>query len=324
MKLLNITLLLAVIVGLGVSTSCEPNIKNQVQIGVITYSYRSMPDQSAEATLKYVLESGISAVELMGGPAESFAGKPESKVDQNSYRSLRRNKKTLSEEDTNKLNSFEKEIKEYSEEVARWRATVSMDKFKELRKMFNDAGVRIYAFKPDALREHHSDEEIGWAMKAAKALGASHVTVELPKNPEHTQRLGDLGEKHDMHIGYHGHTQQTPTWWDNALGQSKYNGINIDLGHYIAAGNTDAIEFIKKNHKRILSMHIKDRQNLKNGQKNMLWGEGDTPISEVLQLIRDNNYQFPATVEMEYEVREGLNAVDEVKTCADYCKKAIL
>ena len=47
-----------------------------MQIGTITYSYRSMPDQSAEATLKYIVDSGISGIELMGGPVESFAGAP--------------------------------------------------------------------------------------------------------------------------------------------------------------------------------------------------------------------------------------------------------
>ena len=47
-----------------------------VQIGTITYSYRSMPDQSGEATLKYIVDSGISAIELMSGPAEQFAGAP--------------------------------------------------------------------------------------------------------------------------------------------------------------------------------------------------------------------------------------------------------
>src|SRR5262249_60724023 len=48
-----------------------------VQIGTITYSYRDMPDQSAEATLRYIVESGISQIELMNGPAESFAGAPQ-------------------------------------------------------------------------------------------------------------------------------------------------------------------------------------------------------------------------------------------------------
>ena len=55
----------------------RPNsLINGVQIGAITYSYRSMPDQSAEATLRYIVESGISAVELMGGPTEAYAGAP--------------------------------------------------------------------------------------------------------------------------------------------------------------------------------------------------------------------------------------------------------
>src|SRR5581483_12230982 len=48
-----------------------------VHVGTITYSYRSMPDQSAEAILRYVLDSGISAIEFMGGPVEAFAGAPQ-------------------------------------------------------------------------------------------------------------------------------------------------------------------------------------------------------------------------------------------------------
>ena len=54
--------------------AARPNSRfSGVQIGTITYSYRSMPDQSAEATLKYILASGISAVELMGGPVNAYA-----------------------------------------------------------------------------------------------------------------------------------------------------------------------------------------------------------------------------------------------------------
>ena len=54
----------------------KPNSRyGGVQVGVITYSYRSMPDQSAEAILGYVVESGINAIELMGPPAEAYAMK---------------------------------------------------------------------------------------------------------------------------------------------------------------------------------------------------------------------------------------------------------
>ncbi len=46
-----------------------------VQIGAITYSFRSMPG-SAEQLIQYCKEAGISAVELMGDPAEAYAGSP--------------------------------------------------------------------------------------------------------------------------------------------------------------------------------------------------------------------------------------------------------
>src|SRR3954468_21695153 len=50
-----------------------------VQIGVITYSYRSMPGANdAEALLKYIVDSGVSAIELMGPAAEIYAGSPAS------------------------------------------------------------------------------------------------------------------------------------------------------------------------------------------------------------------------------------------------------
>src|SRR6202043_2182061 len=50
-----------------------------VQIGVITYSYRSMPGANdAEALLQYIVDSGISGIELMGPAAEIYAGSPAS------------------------------------------------------------------------------------------------------------------------------------------------------------------------------------------------------------------------------------------------------
>src|SRR5215467_15765204 len=59
-----------------VSAAERPNsLIDGVQIGTITYSYRSMPDQSAEATLKYVVDSGINAIELMNGPVWDYAQK---------------------------------------------------------------------------------------------------------------------------------------------------------------------------------------------------------------------------------------------------------
>ena len=277
-----------------------------VQIGAITYSFRSMPG-SAEQLIEYLKETGITAIELMGDPAEAYAGSPVGAMP------------PMTRE------NFMKVMEERNIKARAWRETASMDKFVELRKLFNDAGITIYAFKPDAaLGEKSTDLEIDYAMRAAKALGATSVNVELPTNAAHSQRLGEFGLKHKVYVGYHAHTQATDTAWDIALSQSTYNAINLDCGHYIAAGgaNTTAslLAFIEKNHDRITSMHIKDRKNKVNGTKNMPWGEGDTPLKEVLTLLKTKKYKIPASIELEYDIPAGSDAVKETKKCFEYAK----
>ncbi len=299
---------------------------NGVQIGTITYSFRSMPDQSAEATLKYVTDAGISAIELMGGPAESFAGIPQSNVDRGAYNKLNRKSKSaegLTDPEQKEFDEIKAQMEAHSKKVADWRASVSMDKFVELRKMYANAGVKIYAFKPSAFGRGNTDAEIDYGFRAAKALGASHGTVEFPGDDQRTKKLGNMAAKHKVFMAYHGHTQQTPTLWDVALQQSKYNAINLDAGHYVAAGNPSVIDFIDTKHGRIKSMHVKDRQTPAHGQANLQWGQGDTPIKEVLQTLRDKKYKFPASVELEYQIPQGSDAVKEVQKCLEYCRKAL-
>ena len=295
---------------------------NGVRIGAITYSFRSMEDQSAEATLKYIKDCGISEVELMGGPAESFAGKPESPFDYRTIREAMRPPKKGEE-----LTDGQKEIRDrvaaYNKEVAEWRGSVSMGKFEQMKKMYKDAGVSVYAFKPRTFGQNNSDEEIDYGFRAAKALGASHVTLELPEDSTHSQRLGNFAARHKLYVAYHGHEQQTPTAWDTALNQSEYNAMNLDLGHYVAAGNPSPFDLINAKSNRIKSMHIKDRQTPANGKGNLPWGEGDTPIVEVLRLMQFKKYKFPATIELEYQIPDGSDAVKEVAKCLEYCRKAL-
>ena len=297
-----------------------------VQIGVITYSFREMPDQSAEATLQYVLDCGISAIELMGGPAESFAGAPKNSVDMRTVFPLmrkRRDKQPLTDDEQKTLAEADAQTKAYREEVSKWRLSAPMAKFEQVRKLYNKAGVTIYGFKPDAFGIQSSDADIDYGMRAAKALGANQVTVEHPANDAHTLKLGQMAHKHGLRIGYHGHEQQTPTFWDTALAQSPGNAMNFDLGHYVAAGQPDPLALIREKHTRISSMHIKDRQLPANGKGNLVWGQGDTPLLPVLKLMREQKYTFPATVELEYQVPAGSNSVAQVKKCVDFCRNAL-
>ena len=198
-----------------------------------------------------------------------------------------------------------------------------MDKFTQLAQMYKDAGVSIYAFKPNAFSNRNTDAEMEYGFKAAKALGATHVTLEHPGDDAQTLKLGTLAKKHKIYVAYHGHEQQTPTLWDTALSQSKYNAMNIDLGHYVAAGNDDPLKILKEKHDRIHSMHLKDRQTPEHGKGNLPWGEGDTPIIAALHLMREQKYKFPGTIELEYAVPEGSDPVKEVAKCLDYCRNAL-
>jgi sugar phosphate isomerase/epimerase len=248
----------------------------------------------------------------MGNTGEAFAGAPHTSTEARTSAFTRpaQTPEHLAEQE------------EQAKEIAAWRAEVSMDKFETLRKMFNDAGVFIYAWKPGALGEKNTDAEIEYALRSAKALGATHVTVELPSNPDQSRRLGTFATKHKMRIGYHGHLQQTFTAWDEALTQSKFNGLNCDIGHYVAAG-FDPIPLIHAKYERIYSMHIKDRKSKANGGDNMPWGEGDTPIIQVLQLMKKHKLKFPATIELEYPVPPDSDALTEVSACLQYCRRAL-
>jgi sugar phosphate isomerase/epimerase len=295
----------------------KPNSKFfGVQIGVITYSFRSMPG-SIEQVLQYCVDSNISAIELMGDTAEEYAGKPVNPVKMGPR--IPGQPMQLSDEQKTQLAAYQKQ-------VAEWRSTVSMDKFKDIRKMYDKAGVSIYAFKPNALGTNNTDAEIEYALLAAKTLGANCVTVELPGDAQ-SKRLGDLGEKHKIYIGYHAHLQATDTAWDVALSQSPFNSMNLDCGHYIAASEKNTKEtllaLIQSKHDRITSLHIKDRKSKANGGVNMPWGNGDTPIKEILLLLKEKKYKFPATIELEYDIPADSDAVKETRNCLEYAKKAL-
>jgi hypothetical protein len=115
-----------------------------VNIGTITYSYRSMPDQGAEATLRYIVESDISQIELMGGPAESFAGSPQAGRGPGGPGGGGGGRGGRGEPPTPEQQAAQREA---AERLKEWRTSVSMDRFKALRKMYNDAGITIYAWK---------------------------------------------------------------------------------------------------------------------------------------------------------------------------------
>ena len=283
----------------------KPNSNfNGVQIGAITYSWRSMPG-SAEDILKYAVQCGISSVELMGDPAEQFVGLPAGA-------GRRRGQMTAEQQ---------RDQRQRRQEQLDWRLSVSMDKYRALRKMYNDAGVNIHIVKFGSIgNQGMTDGEIDYYFNVAKALGARGITRELSE--EAAKRLGPIADRHKIMIGFHNHTQLRPTTYDGPiLSYGKYLGINLDTGHYVAGTNESPIPLIRKHHDRILSLHLKDRK-VNNGP-NMPFGQGDTPVALILQLVKREKWTFPCDIEFEYKVPQGSDAVAEVAKCVQFCKESL-
>jgi sugar phosphate isomerase/epimerase len=122
-------------------------------------------------------------------------------------------------------------------------------------------------------------------------------------------------------VGYHGHTETGPADWVKAFSLARYNGANVDLGHFVAGNHGSPVDFIKEHHARITHVHVKDRK--KNEGPNTFFGEGDTPIVEVLHLLRDNKWPIQATIEFEYKVPEGSTRMKEIARTVKYCRDAL-
>jgi len=295
------------------SSAGKPNSRfGGVQIGAITYSWRSMPSK-AEDVLRYCLLAGISSIELMSPVVEEFAGIPPAPVRPQNFSSLSSEEKA----------AFNASMKTAAEEQRKWRISASMKKFQEFRKMYNDAGVNIHIakFSPAGW----TDEEIDYAFKAAKALGAKGVCNEIGEEP--ARRLGKFAEKHGMYAIFHQHFQPAePNFsFDSFLTYSSANMLNFDAGHYYGCTGRHPNEIMERLHDRIFSIHLKDKTGPKSDppNTNRPWGQGEMPIADVLKLIQKQKWPIYCDIELEYPVPEGSDAALEVKKCVEFCRNIL-
>lgn len=304
-----------------------------VQIGAITYSYRSLP---VENTLKYCLDSGVSGVELMSNVAESFAGAPLPVMRPMGPPPGARGPGAAPAGGPGGPGRFQatpEQIaarKKAAAELTAWRTSVSMDKYKQFRKMYEDAGVKIYCFKLPPTLEM-SDAEYDYIWNVAQTLGANHITMELPTNDELLARVAAYAAKRKLAIAFHTHGQGGASGFDKCLSASAYTMLNFDVGHYYGVNGESPLPIVEKYASRISSLHLKDRMGPRPnpnggapiGGATVPWGEGGAPLKEILQLMKRNKYRFPASIELEYPVPEGSDAVAEVRKCVAYCKAAL-
>lgn len=280
-------------------------VVNGVRLGAQTYSFRDLPrtpgGDAIDQVIKAMTECGITECELFapqvepvfGGGARGRRGDPPSP-----------------------------EAIKAREDLRKWRLGTSLDHFRGIKKKFDAAGITIYAYNysPNA---SFSDEEIERGFEMTRALGAEVITASTTL--EVARRIAPHAEKHQMVVAMHGHSNvsdpnefATPDSFAAAMKMSKYFKVNLDIGHFTAA-NFDALDYIRAHHADITNLHLKDRK--RNQGDNMPWGEGETPIRPVLQLLKKEKWPIRAYVE--YEYKGTGTSVEEVKKCLAYAKQAL-
>jgi sugar phosphate isomerase/epimerase len=255
-----------------------------VQLGAQSYSFR---DRGLDAAIQAFVECGLGECELFQGhlePRGEFA------------------------------------------KLREWRLNTPLIFFESVRKKFDDAGVLLYAYNY-SFNKFMTDAEIERGFEMAQAMGVKVITASSQVSLAHV--VDTYAEKYKIMVGFHGHDNtrnpdefSTAETFARAMeGASPYIGVNLDIGHFTAAGG-DAVAYLREHHDKIVTLHIKDRK--KNHGANLPFGQGDTPIVAVLRLLRDNQWKIPGNIEYEYgEESKGLDTVAEVKKCFAYCKHAL-
>ena len=291
---------------------------NGVQIGAITYSFRTM--SNPEDIIKAMALIGLSEVELMSGDAEKLAGIPALP----SFRGAGAGGARGGGGGRGTPLTPEQQAETDAAQTAQrqWRMSRTADSFKIARKKFNDAGIDVRLLTYNMNVNTTKDDEIEYAFTMAEGLGVRAITTSTQVSM--AKRVAPFAAKHKLHVGFHGHDQverpdevASEATFKEVLAAGEYLCANLDIGHYTAA-NGDPVAFIKQYHDRITNLHLKDRK--KNHGDNLPWGQGDTPIKEVLQLLKTTKWDLPANIEYEYM---GTDATLEVAKCLEFCKQAL-
>lgn len=272
----------------------DSSYKSSFVIGVQTYSMR---DKSREEAIQMMKEIGIKSCEIWQGHIEP-----------KEFQWAR--------------NITPEQLQARQESLLKWRQQVDMKEIAAMRTQFKNAGVNIQAYASN-MNDTTSDHDMELVFRIAKALKTDTVTTSATITS--MKRIDAFAQKYKIKVGMHNHSNvdrpndfSSPESFTRAMeGCSSYTRINLDIGHFVAA-NFDPVDFIKNNHEKIVCLHVKDRK--KNQGVNVPFGEGDTPIRQVLELLRDNRWPIPANIEYEYN---GPDTKTELAKCFQYCKDIV-
>lgn len=276
-----------------------------VRLGVHTSSFRDLPDRpggdSLDAMIQAMTECEVRECELFAPLVEPAYG----------GRAMRHHA----------MSSMSPQM--MRRELRKWRLRTSLAHFTAIGSRLQKSGVSVYAYNysPDST---FSDQEIDRGFSMAKTLGAEIITAAMTL--EDAKRVAPFAGQHRMIVALTISSSHTgtnppadPAELDAALALSPYYRANVDLAQF-TAGNVDPVAYIRAHHADIAIVHLNDCR--RNSGDAVAWGEGDSPIREVLQLLKQERWPIRAYVD--YQYRGDGTPVEEVRKCLASAKRVIV
>ena len=206
------------------------------------------------------------------------------------------------------------------EELAKWRMSVSLDYYRAIRKKFDDAGAAIYGL---SAFPGNTEAELSRTFEVAEVLGARLVTLAVTLSA--AKLVAPLAGKSRFRVGIQGRPDMSVTNPDviakpenfaEAVSISPSYWVSFDIGD-ATGGGYDSLKFVEDHHDRIALLYIKDRRKDK---LSVPFGEGDTPVKEVLRLVRDKKYPIRCYVDCDYRTSDR---PADVKRSFEYAKAVL-
>jgi sugar phosphate isomerase/epimerase len=157
----------------------------------------------------------------------------------------------------------------------------------------------------------------------AKKMELYGITTEDDKNLDVIEKLV---KEHNICVAYHEHKrkEKDPSYklWDPKYvaelvkGRDSRIGACADTGHWQTSG-LDALESIKILKGRIISLHLKDRAALGEGQHDMIFGTGNSNVGAILDELKAQGFKGHISIEYEYNWD---NSVPDIAQCIGFVR----
>jgi sugar phosphate isomerase/epimerase len=202
-----------------------------------------------------------------------------------------------------------------------WRLRTPAAAHGAIRDKFQAAGISLFAYRVD-YDDSFTDDELEVTFEQAKALGVARITSIA--GLKMARRLAPLVERHGIELALHNTASRkdpdaiaTPQSFHTALALSSRFRLNLDIGNFTAA-NFETVAFLQENHSIVSHLQLKDRTRSGGNER---FGDGDTPIKEVLSLVKEKRLPVPVFVEYDYI---GLGTPqEEVRKCLGYARSVV-